>query len=317
MNLKVRLLRPMAALTPALVLVLVLGGCSVRHLVVDKAGDALSGDGSVMARDDDPELVRAAVPFSLKVMEGLLAQNPRHLGLLLAATSGFTQYSYAFVQQDADRLEEQDYAASLELRQRARRLYLRARDYGLQGLEVRHPQLRAALAQDAAAAVRPLQRAELPLLYWTTVSWAAAISQAKDDPALIGDLAQVDALAERASALDPDFDAGALQGFLISYEMARAGRVAIAREHFARAVALGQGHYAAPYVSLAESVCVGERARSEFLELLGQALAIDADRYPDLRLENLIMQRRARWLRDHVDDLFLPEAGIASPESSR
>jgi predicted anti-sigma-YlaC factor YlaD len=39
--------------------------------------------------------------------------------------------------------------------------------------------------------------------------------------------------------------------------------------------------------------------------VLDQALAIDPDRFPDNRLENLVVQRRAHWLRDRVDELFL------------
>jgi len=45
----------------------------------------------MFASDDDPELVREAVPFSLKLIESLLEQSPQHRGLLYAASSGFTQ----------------------------------------------------------------------------------------------------------------------------------------------------------------------------------------------------------------------------------
>src|SRR5512136_2248971 len=83
-------------------------GCSVRRMAVNRVGDALAGGGTTFASDDDPELVKAAVPFSLKLMESLLAESPRHEGLLLACTRGFTQYGYGFVQQDADELEEHD-----------------------------------------------------------------------------------------------------------------------------------------------------------------------------------------------------------------
>src|SRR5881394_1930305 len=95
-------------------------GCSIKHYTVGKLGDALAGGGTTFAEDDDPELVKAAVPFSLKLMESLLA-----------ASSGFVQYSYAFVNQDADEQEASDLAAAEQLRARAKRLYLRARGYGL------------------------------------------------------------------------------------------------------------------------------------------------------------------------------------------
>src|SRR5262245_31911097 len=85
-----------------------MAGCSIKQLAVNKLGDALAGGGTTFASDNDPELVRAAVPFSLKLIESLLAESPRHRGLLLAACSGFTQFSYAFVNQDADEMEETD-----------------------------------------------------------------------------------------------------------------------------------------------------------------------------------------------------------------
>ena len=40
-------------------------GCSIRRMAVNKVGDALAGGGTTFASDDDPELVKAAVPFSL------------------------------------------------------------------------------------------------------------------------------------------------------------------------------------------------------------------------------------------------------------
>src|SRR3974390_3205836 len=83
-------------------------GCSLRRVAVNKVGDALASGGTTFASDDDPELVKAAVPFSLKLMESLLEESPQHKGLLLASASGFTQYAYAFVQQDADELKEKD-----------------------------------------------------------------------------------------------------------------------------------------------------------------------------------------------------------------
>src|SRR6516225_6260257 len=87
-------------------------GCSIHKYALNKASDALSQSGNTFASDDDPELIKAAAPFSLKLMESVLAENPRHVGLLTAAASGFTQYSFAFVQQDADELEVHDLAAA-------------------------------------------------------------------------------------------------------------------------------------------------------------------------------------------------------------
>jgi predicted anti-sigma-YlaC factor YlaD len=284
-------------------------GCSIKRMAVNKVGAALAGSGTTFASDDDPELVKAAVPFSLELMEGLLNQSPRHEELLLATASGFTEYAYAFVQQDADELEDKDLAAAEEMRGRARRLYLRARNYGLRGLEVRHKGFEKALRADPKQAVRVAKLKDVPLLYWTAVSWAGAISLSKDNPDLIAEMPVVEAMMDRALALDEAFDDGAIHSFLITYEMSRPGGTgdpaARSRQHFDRALALSKGMQAGPTVSFAEAVCVQKQDLEQFETLLHRALAINPDAKPEWRLVNLVMQRRAKWLLSRTDQLFL------------
>ncbi len=288
---------------------LLLAGCSLKKLTVNKLGDALAGGGTTFAADDDPALVKAAVPFSLKLMESLLAESPKHTGLLFATASGFTQYAYAFVQQDADEMQEEDLTAATEMRTRARKLYLRARNYGLRGLEVKHRDFEKALRVNPKSAVRVATAKDVPLLYWTAVSWAAAISASKDNPDLLADVPVVEALIDRALELNESFDHGAIHSFLITYEMSRQGAsgdsAARARRHFDRAVELSGGHLAGPFVALAESVALQKQNATEFKSLLNRALALNPDAKPDWRLVNLILQRRARWLLSRTDELFL------------
>ena len=288
-------------------------GCSIKQIAINKLGDALSGGGITFASDDDPELVKAAVPFSLKLIESLLAESPRHPGLLLAAASGFTQYSFAFVHEEADEKEDSDLAAADALRARAKRLYLRARGYGLRGLEVKHPGFEQALRRNPTSAVKSVRAAEVPLLFWTAAAWGAAISISKDDPSLVSDQPIIEALIDRALELDEDFDSGSIHSFLIAYEMARQGAPGDAatrsRKHFERAVELSKGQSASAFVSLAESVSLQGQNKAEFQKLLQQALAINADAVPAARLQNLVAQRRARWLLGRVDELFLDASG--------
>ena len=68
-------------------------GCSIKQIAINKLGEALAQGNTMFASDDDPELVKAAAPFSLKLIESLLAESPRQQGLLLAACSGFTSAS--------------------------------------------------------------------------------------------------------------------------------------------------------------------------------------------------------------------------------
>lgn len=286
-----------------------LAGCAVQHLVVDRVGDALADGGTVYASDDDPELVAAATPFGLKLTESLLAESPDHRGLLLAAARGFTQYAYAFVELPADETELHDVAAAAAARERARRLYVRARDYGLRGLSSAHPSFAQRVRTDASAALADAQREDVALLYWTAAAWGAAISLGKNDPALLSDLPLVGQLADRALQLDESFGDGSLHllqlNLVMSQPLPQAQRIAAARQHFERALALSQGRQAAPFVTYVEAVAIPTGRADEFDRMLERALAVDPAAALDVRLSNEIYQRRARWLQAHADQFVI------------
>jgi hypothetical protein len=85
--------RLVLALAVLLALLLALPSCSVQRWAVKSVADTLTRGPDVYGTDDDPDLVRDALPFGLKTMESLLAVVPDHEGLLLTLCQGFTQYS--------------------------------------------------------------------------------------------------------------------------------------------------------------------------------------------------------------------------------
>ena len=301
-------LRPTCRLALAATLVVCLGGCSIRRTAVNKIGDAFAETGANFAADDDPELVGQAIPFGLKTMEGLLEEAPKHEGLLLAAASGFVQYAYGWVQMEADVVEARDLARATELRERARKLYLRAREYGLRGLELDAPGLRAALQRGPKAALAKTRPEHVPLLYWTAMAWAGALALKVNDPELSADQSVVEALARRALELDEGWGLGSIHEFFISWESARSsigGSVERARVHFDKALAFSRGRRAFPYLTFAESVSVVKQDKAQFREMLDKALAIDVTPADDQRLANLLAQKRARFQLGRVEELFI------------
>jgi predicted anti-sigma-YlaC factor YlaD len=297
------LLLALAAAVPAL------SGC--RSTAMAFAADAVSSSGDTYGTDDDPELVREAIPFGLKTMEGLLVENPRHEALLTALCSNFTQYGYAFVQQPA---ELADMAGRLDEaragRDRARKLFLRARDYGLRGLQVRQDDLglRLRAGRDVARALEKARKDDVPLLYWTATAWTLAIVNGKGDMGLVAELPVAIAMMERVLALDEGWSEGAVHEFFISYDATRSaaegGGPERAKQHFDRALALSANKKLGPYVSWAEGVLVMQQDRAAFTRTLEEVLRADPGREPRFRLANILAQRRAKALLDHADDLF-------------
>lgn len=295
-------------LLPVAFATVLLGGCSIRGLAVNALADSLAASGDVFSSDEDPELVRDALPFALKTMESLLAEKPEHSGLLLGACQGFAQYGYGFVQAEAERLEDDDYEAALEGYDRALKLLLRARNYCLRALELRSPGIRRRLEVEPDSALGEFGTDDVPLLFWSGASWGAAVSLGKDRPEITVDLGAVRALVARTLALDESFDDGSVHEVMMALEALPAtmgGSLERARMHFDRAVELSDGARASPFVSWAEGVSVAEQDREEFERLLGRALEVDPDAVPGSRLANILAQRRARYLLDRAEMLFL------------
>ena len=264
-----------------------LGACSIKQMAVDMVGDALSSGGGTFTSDPDPDLIREALPFGLKMYESLLAQSPEHEGMLLAAAKGFAGYGY-LLQKNADKLADADLTRARALRERSSKLIV------------------TALYHDSDTALATTTLEDVPYLYWAGAAWAGALSADKGDLHLIAELPIAGALMARVLALDEGYDEGAAHEFFVSYEGARpGGSRAAARRHYARALELSDGARASLHVALAEAVSIREQNLTEFRTLLDAALAVDPDRRPRARLVNEVARDRASWLRSRIPLLFV------------
>jgi len=304
--------RPGPTLVLAGVALVLLAGCSVRRFAADRIGSALAASGSSWTEDDDPELVGDAFPFALKTLEGLLAESPENPVLLLGACRGFAGYAAGFVAPEAEALPAIEFERAQEIRARALRLHLRALGYCRRALELRSPGAVEALSRSPETALGFAGREDVELLYWTGAAWGSAVALGLDRPELVADLPAVRSLFERALALDPGWDRGALEEALIPLDALSpmlGGSPERARERYERAVELSAGLRASPHVTWAASAAVAAQDRRGFRVALERALAVDPDASPPDRLGNHLARRRAGSLLERADDLFFDEEG--------
>ena len=303
--------RALAVPLATLLALLLVPGCSIRHYALNGVANSLTTGPDVFGTDDDPELIRDALPFGLKTMESLSEALPTHEGLLVSLCKGYTSYAYAYVQTEGDLLVNSDYARATALHERARKLYLRARGYGLRALALRNKGIADSLALVPDRAVARLSVRDVPALYWTAACWGSAISLGKDRPEMLADLPAIRALVRRGLELDEKFEAGSFHEAAILLDAlpeVMGGSADAARRHFARAVEISGDKRASPYMTLAQSVSVMKQDRAEFRRLLGRVLEFDPNADPSQRLSTIVMQRKARSLLEHQDDLFLDDA---------
>lgn len=290
----------------ASVLGLLLGACSVKKFAIRQVGNTLSSGTSVFETDSDVDLIGEALPFSLKLVESLLEVTPRHRGLLLTAARGFTLYSYAYVDTPGEILIEEDFERGKALRDRARQLYLRAFGYSMRAFETAYPGISDQFVQAPQDASNRVSGKHIELLYWAGAALGLSIGTDSSDAKMLVRLAEVEAMVARALELDETWDEGSLHEFRLKLESARpgGGKSLILERSFQRALELSGGKRAGIYVAYAEASAIPTQNRELFQEMLGKALAVDADAHERYRLLNHLAHRRARWLISRVDDLF-------------
>ena len=117
------------------------------------------------------------------------------------------------------------------------------------------------------------------------------------------------ALVSRAYELDPDFNNGALDDFLVlfyaSVPETMGGDKTKAAGHYRLALEKSGGLLAGPYVSYAQAVSIPAQDYDTFKACLEAALAVDPDADPANRLVNIITQRKARHLLDSAALYFI------------
>jgi predicted anti-sigma-YlaC factor YlaD len=281
-------------------MLLCLCACSPKYLVVQGIANELASQGS--APEDDLVLAREASAFYLKLSEALLREVPDNAKLSESVAGGFTQYAYAFVSFEAERIEAKDSKAAQNLRERAARLYLRAHRHAMAALELGQPGFRTALESNNPTDWPQLKTGQVGLAYWAAASWGGYISLSKDQPDTVADLPLAVRLAQLAYAKDAGFGNGALASLMGSFESGRAGGSSVqALKYFDQAIDLGAGRSAGALVAKAEGIALPQGERAAFEALLRQALDV-AKSHSDL--QNAVMRERALWLLSNADDLF-------------
>jgi predicted anti-sigma-YlaC factor YlaD len=293
-------LRPVSRLLGMATLSILLSACSPRYFIVQGIGNELASQS--MAVEDDVVLAREASAFYLKLSESVLRQSPDNLKLAEAVAGGFTQYAYAFVSFEAERIETKDVKAAQKLRERAARLYLRAHHHAMAALEQHKPGFLKALSSPEPANWPRLDDEEIGVAYWAAASWGGYISLSKDDPNIVADLPLAIRLAHLAWEKAPSYGDGALASLMGSFETARpGGSRQQAAAYFDQAISASVGKSAGPLVAKAEVIALPAGDRATFDALLHQAL-LASDTRRDL--QNEVMRERALWLLETADDLF-------------
>jgi predicted anti-sigma-YlaC factor YlaD len=278
---------------------------------------ALSGCSiNQMAMRMKPETVAPYIPSVLKQNEAKLAKHPDDQELILTAGSLYVMYANAFVQGPAEILPPEQFAERQTELKRSKQFYLRGVEILTSGLEQKYPGFDEA-SKDKETLERFLAentvKEDVPNLYWLVAGTLSAYALNPMDLELGFRIPALTVLINRAYALDPDFNNGAIDEFFVlfyaSLPETLGGDKAKVEPHFKLALEKSGGLSVGPYVSYAQAICIPAQDYDTFKRYLETVLAFDVNAAENRanRLVNTIAQRKARYLLDRASYYF-PEA---------
>jgi TRAP transporter T-component len=283
-------------LLPLLVLLTWLGGCSMGQIVARTSVSIMDGNIDAMNRETDLVLAASAIPANIKLIEGLIIEDPHNPTLLVNAAQAFYGYAFGFVELDDP--------------ERADALYARGVQYGVRALRDLgfKPDLSRATPDELDGALGRLDKSAVAALFWTASNWAKQIDLNRTDPARIAQLGSAERLMNRVRELDPAFYYGGVHLFYGVYYGGRApmlgGNYAKAEQAFAEARAVTGGKLLIVDVLQAEYL---ERQRLDveaFNRLLSGVVDTPLGYFPEMALANQIARQRARVLLEKQEDWF-------------
>ena len=289
-----------------------LSSCSIKKIAMNSVANAMTGEGSstVFTGDNDPELVADALPFAIKMYETLLNSVPEHRGLILQTGSLYIMYANAFLYVPASMLSDEEHLKQEFLMKRAKNLYLRGRDLILKGLNKKYPGFLSNLKNKKyKLALSEMKKEDVPFLYWSAAGWLGAFAIDPFDMKFGITLPGAAALMKKVNKLDSSFMKGAIHEFYISYYGSlpeyMGGNKKKARFHYEKAIKFSENKSTSPLISYASTVLIDEQNLKEFRSVLNKVKNFKLDTAPENMLVNTLNLRKAKWLLNHIDDLFV------------
>ncbi len=269
-------------------LLLPMGGCA--RLAVPVVSSMIPGFTSAFFEECDLKLAQASLPAELKLMEGLLKNDPGNARILTALCTGFTGYAMLFVEDESP--------------ERASGLYLRAKTYGMKALGLENADSRLVMDK-----IGKTPKGKIEALFWTTMAWNAWVNLNLDRPAAIGESALAEACLKRVLEIDPKFYHGApyvLMGTLLAARpQMLGGNAPKAKTYFEKAISLSDGKFLLAQYYFARYYAVRTQDKALFVALAREIAEARPDELKDACLINQVVKGKMEVLAETVDELFL------------
>jgi hypothetical protein len=271
-------------------------GCfPIKAVRVAAVGSILEDVATSSSKQSDISIIREGTPAYLMLIDGLIEAYPHREELLVAGAKAYSSYAAIFIEED---------------REKAKGLYLKAKQYGLRALSkrARFKELLPKRVDEFVACLADFDKKNVPALFWTASSWGSWISLSTDSVEALAEIPKVLCLMERALELDEGFYYGGPHLFMAVYHVSRpkayGGDPARARRHFEKSFELSQEKFLMAHVLYAKYYARQTFDRELFVRTLERVLDAPADSVPELTLLNTIAKQQAKGLLEKVNEYF-------------
>ena len=277
-------------------LIALLTACATgKTMTVAATASLLEDVAKASNKQSDLMLIRRGMPSYLMLIDGMVEALPDNKRLLISAAQLYASYASAFIQD-----EDQIYATAL---------YARARDYALRALEqngFKNPATRP--FDDFEIGLYDLGKNDVPYIFWAASCWGSWISLNQGSMEAMAELPRVELLMKRVLELDEAFYYGGAHIFMgvldASKPRVAGGNLDRARDHFLKAIELGDGKFLMARIYYADYYAKKAFDRELFISILEKVLETPADIPPELTLLNTVAHTKAKEMLNQVDEYF-------------
>jgi hypothetical protein len=226
----------------------------------------------------------------------MIKGDPENEHLLLLTSQAIAGYALGFAEDEEP--------------ERAKSLYLRAKEYGLRVL--RNDETFAANEEGNldrfTESANNLDRDYLGALFWTAFAWAGWINLSLDNPQALIELPKVQVLMQRVYDMDETYFHGSPHLFFGSVWGTKprmmGGDPDKAKEHFEKNLQITEGKFLMTYVYYAKYYAAKTLDEDLFDEFIVKIENTQADVLPGYQFLNMIAKKKAKYLKELRDEWF-------------
>lgn len=282
--------------TMIFVLIWATAGCALRtRVMVDLTTPVVEAMNVAFNKNCDIELMRDSMPFGLYSISGLIDISPKNEEFLINGAHGYFGYAFAFVEDENP--------------ERAKRLYIQARDYGLRAIyKDKYTEVLNTPVKEFDHKINGIRKKDITPLFWTTLSWLSYIRLNLSDVRVFLELPKAEALAARLMDLDETYFFGSPHVIMACYYAAQpeltGGDPVKSKAHFEKAIEMSEGKFLMHHLYYAKFYAVRIQDRELYLRLINHVLEAPDDILPSHCALTGICKAKAKIMLETVDDFF-------------